>query len=372
MAAAFAEVLPDAVRRALVVGPPHPSTQLPSVWACIEGAHPLPDLSSVRAGAHALELARAGDPLVLLLSGGASSMLAAPVPGVSLEDKRAAIHALMHGGFGIADLNCVRKHLSAIKGGQLAAAAGRAITLAISDVHHPVEDDPSVIGSGPGVADPSTFADAYEVARRVKGMPARVIRHLERGVAGLVDETVKPGDPRLAGSDVQVIGNRYTALAGAATAAKGLGYRVYEILPPIQGEARDAALRFVDDARDRVVHDGRPVCVLAAGETTVTVAGSGRGGRNQEFALAAAAALPTLDGLAVIASAGTDGTDGPTDAAGAIADSTTLARARQAGVDRMASLAANDAYPFFARLDDLIISGPTGTNVGDVVVLLVA
>jgi glycerate 2-kinase len=371
MAAAFAEVMPDAVGRALVAGPPHPSANLPQSWDCVEGAHPLPDTASVRAGERALGLARIGDPLVLLLSGGASSMLALPAPGVSLDDKRAAISALMHGGFGIADLNCVRKHLSSIKGGQLAAAARRAITLAISDVHHPVEDDPSVIGSGPCVSDPSTFAEALVIGRRVRGMPGSVIRHLERGAAGLIDETIKPGDPRLGQSEVHVIGNRHSALAGAATAARELGYHTSEIVPPVQGEARDAAIRFVGDARDRLVDQARPVCVLAAGETTVTVTGRGRGGRNQEFALAAAAALPTLDGLSVLVSVGTDGTDGPTDAAGAIVDSTTLERARQTGRDQVASLADNDAYPFFARLGDLIISGPTGTNVGDVMVLLV-
>jgi glycerate-2-kinase len=371
MAAAFAEVRPNAVGRALVAGPLHRSANLPPSWECVESAHPLPDSASVRAGERALELARTGDPLVLLLSGGASAMLALPAPGVSLDDKRAAIRALMHGGFGIADLNCVRKHLSSIKGGRLAAAARRAITLAISDVHHPVEDDPSVIGSGPCVPDPSTFAEALVIGRRVQGIPASVIRYFERGAVGLIEETIKPGDPRLAQSAVHVIGNRHTALAGAATAARELGYRVSEIEPPVQGEARDAAIRFVGDARDRLVDQAGPVCVLAAGETTVTVTGRGRGGRNQEFALAAAAALPTLDDFSVLVSMGTDGTDGPTDAAGAIVDSTTLERARQAGLDRVASLADNDAYPFFARLGDLIISGPTGTNVGDVMVLLV-
>jgi glycerate 2-kinase len=372
MAAAFEQMLSSNVSRALVTGPQYPSTQFPPSWECIEGAHPFPDEASVRAGERALAFARTGDPLVLLLSGGASSMLALPVAGVPLDDKRTAIRALMHAGRGIHDLNCVRKHLSAIKGGQLAAAAGRAVTLAISDVHHPVEDDPSVIGSGPCVPDPSTFAEALAVARSVAGMPASVMQHLERGAAGQINETIKAGDPRLARSEVHVIANRHTALAGAVAAAQGLGYRVLEIEPAVRGEARDAAIRFVRDARERLPRTGRPACVLAAGETTVTVVGSGRGGRNQEFALAAAAALATLDGPAVLASAGTDGTDGPTDAAGALADSTTIERARQAGLDATASLAANDAYPFFAGLGDLIISGPTGTNVGDVQVLLMA
>jgi hydroxypyruvate reductase len=308
----------------------------------------------------------------VLLSGGASSLLALPVPGVTLDDKRDAVQALMHAGVGIGDLNCVRKHLSAIKGGQLAAAARSAMTLAISDVHHPVEDDPSVIGSGPCVGDPSTFADALAIARRAEGMPPSVVRHLERGAAGLIDETVKPGDPRLAHSDVHVIGNRHTALAGAATAAGELGYCVHEIADAVHGEAREAAMRFISDARDRLADNARPACVLAAGETTVTVKGRGRGGRNQEFALAAASLLPALEEWAVLASAGTDGTDGPTDAAGAIADSRTVERAHAAGLDLTASLRDNDAYPLFASLGDLIISGPTGTNVGDVMVLLVA
>ncbi len=371
MAAAVAELCPDAVGQALVAGPPRQLAQLPRSWEHIEGAHPLPDRASVRAGERALELARGGDPLIVLLSGGASSMLALPVPGVSLDDKRDAIQALMHAGLGIAELNCVRKHLSAIKGGRLGAVAGRALTLAISDVHHPVEDDPSVIGSGPCAPDPSTFAEALAIARRVEGVPASVIRHLERGAAGLIDETIKPGDPRLAQCEVHVIGNRHTALAGAASRARELGYRVHEIADAVHGEARDAATRFIADARDRLTANARPACVLAAGETTVTVKGRGHGGRNQEFALAAASLLPALEGCAVLASAGTDGTDGPTDAAGAIADSITVERAHAAGLDASASLQDNNAYPFFASLGDLIISGPTGTNVGDVMVLLV-
>ncbi|HEU4691864.1 MAG TPA: DUF4147 domain-containing protein [Vicinamibacterales bacterium] len=372
MTAAFAALLPDAVAQALVVGPAHPEVQLPVTWECVEGAHPLPDRESVRAGERALELARAREPLVVLLSGGASSMLAMPAAGLPLDDKRAAIRALMHAGLGIYDLNCVRKHLSAIKGGQLAAVAGATLTLAISDVHHPVEDDASVIGSGPCVPDPSTFAEALSIARRVDGVPASVIRQLERGAAGELAETIKPDDPRMARSEFHVIGNRHTAIAGAATAARALGYRVQEIRPPVQGEARDRAIEFVNEARDRLAAAAGPECVLAAGETTVTVTGPGRGGRNQEFALAAAAALSQFGRDAVLVSAGTDGTDGPTEAAGATVDSTTMARAREAGLDPAASLNANDAYPFFARLDDLIISGPTGTNVGDVMLLLVA
>jgi hydroxypyruvate reductase len=371
MAGAVAEMFPDAVGQALVAGPPRQLAQLPRSWEFIEGAHPRPDRASVRAGQRALELARSGDPLIVLLSGGASSMLALPVPGMSLDDKRNAIQALMHAGLGIAELNCVRKHLSAIKGGRLGAVAGRALTLAISDVHYPVEDDPSVVASGPSVPDPSTYGEALAIARRVDGMPPSVIRHLDRGVAGLVEETIKPGDPRLAQSEVHVIGNRHTALAGAAATARALGYHVQEIADAVHGEARDAAVRFMADARARLTDKARPACVLAAGETTVTVKGRGHGGRNQEFALAVASLLPAFAESAVLASAGTDGTDGPTDAAGAIADSTTVERAHAAGLDLAASLRDNNAYPFFASLGDLIISGPTGTNVGDVVVLLV-
>jgi hydroxypyruvate reductase len=342
------------------------------------GAHPLPDRDSMNAGARALALAaqsRArGDVLVVLLSGGASSMLAMPAEGIPLEDKRALTALLLRSGLPIDGVNAIRKHVSAVKGGQLAAAAGASLTFALSDVHGPVEDDPSVIGSGPTVGDPTTFGDA-ERALREGGLLARVpasVRHrLSRGITGAVAETIKPGDPRLAAAEFVLAGSRRDAMAGAAEAARALGYEVECLGPPLAGEAAVAGATFVD--RVRAGGPGsRPRCVIASGETTVTLPLSGvtgRGGRNQEFALAAAAGLCDL-GLSALASVGTDGIDGPTDAAGAFVDSSTLARARALGLDAAASLTAHDAYPFFAALSDLIVTGPTHTNVGDLQILV--
>jgi glycerate 2-kinase len=356
---------------------------MPHRFESFDAGHPFPNAASVAAGLRALELARESVPdfskggwLVVLLSGGASAMLAAPVPDVTLEDKIATGRALMRAGVPIDGLNCVRKHLSLIKGGRLAAAAARTVTLAISDVQRPVADDPSVLGSGPTVGDPTTFAQALAIVQKVDEVPSAVRRYLERGARGDVQETIKPDDARLSLGTYEIIGNRETAVDGAAAAARALGYTVHVIRRPTEGEARDASRAFLREARQATAPAGtRPgtkVCVLAAGETTVTVTGNGLGGRNQEFALAAVPEMASFGRPAVLASAGTDGIDGPTDAAGALVDSTTLERARVAGVDWESTLAGHDAYHFFRPLGDLIVWGPTGTNVGDVQMLLVA
>lgn len=358
----------------LIAGPGTAADPIPSHFTWLPAGHPSPDPVSTQAGARALALAaesRRG-VFVMLLSGGASSMLALPAVGVSLADKVATAGALMRAGAAIAELNCVRKHLSAIKGGRLAAVAGEAITLAISDVHTPVEDDPAVIGSGPTVADPSTFADALRIVTEVyreARVPPGVVAHLQRGAGGEVEETPKPGDPRLARSEYHVIANRHTAMDGAARAARALGFEVIIMSAATVGEAREAGRGFAEAAMASV--GGRPLCVIGSGETTVRVRGDGRGGRNQEFALGAAAALRDWP-AALLASVGTDGIDGPTDAAGAVVDATTERRAREAGLSVESALEQNDAYPFFARLGDLVMWGPTGTNVGDVHVLLIA
>jgi glycerate-2-kinase len=343
----------------------------------VVSGHPAPDAGSERAGRAALRLAHdaraSGQTLVVLLSGGASAMLALPAEGLTLAHKAAASEALMRAGMDIASVNCVRKHLSAIKGGRLGAAAGASVTCALSDVHGPLEDDPSVIGSGPTVADPSTFADALRVVRaNVDGVPRPVVHELERGARGERDETPKPLDARLARAQFHLIGTRRTAMAGARLAAESLGYRVVTIERPLTGEAREAGARFAAAALAST--PPFPVCVVASGETTVHVRGEGRGGRNQEFVLAAADLIGghAADGrAAVLASAGTDGIDGPTDAAGGIVDTTTMRRGRGAGLDWRAALTANDAYEFLRPLGDLIVWGPTGTNVGDIAVALV-
>ncbi len=384
MAQAFAKLEGDAIRSGVIAGP-YPSSPSRNPWLpaagfeAFEAGHPFPNVASVAAGMRALDLAREsrdGGWLVVLLSGGASALLVAPVPGITLEDKIATGRALMRAGVAIDGLNCVRKHVSRIKGGQLAAAGWRTVTLAISDVHGPIPDDPSVIGSGPTVGDPTTFAEAIAIVAAVDGVPSSVRRYLERGARGDVPETVKPGAPGLSQARYEIIGNRTTALDGAAAVARSLGYLVHVCPAPIVGEARDASIAFVRDARRMTAAaGGRPGakhCVVAAGETTVTVTGNGLGGRNQEFALAAAPEIASFGRPAVLASAGTDGIDGPTDAAGGLVDSTTLERARRAGIDWESTLSGHDAYHFLRPLGDLFLWGPTGTNVGDVQLLLVA
>ncbi len=379
----MARALTDAgvrVRAGLIAAPaPAVSAALLPGFEAFAASHPSPNAASVAAGRRALELAResanAGGQLVVLLSGGASALLAAPVDGVTLEDKVVTAQALMRAGFAIGELNCVRKHLSQIKGGRLSAAAGNTVTLAISDVHGPIADDPSVIGSGPTVADPTTFAQALAIVRGVEHLPSAVHTHLERGARGDVPETPKPDDAGLARGSYEIIGNRQTALEGAAAAARELGYAVHVMPEAVAGEARDASRRFLLQARELLATGSQPgirACILAAGETTVTVVGSGLGGRNQEFALAAVPDVAAFGRTAVFASAGTDGIDGPTDAAGALVDPTTRERARRIGLDWESTLAANDAYHFFRPLGDLVTWGPTGTNVGDVQMLLVA
>jgi hydroxypyruvate reductase len=375
MARAFSDHLGASVTAGLIAGPRTQRDSSPAGFEWHESGHPDPNAASVEAGRRALAIAAASAPdgvLVLLLSGGASAMLAAPADGITLEDKIRTARRLMAEGASIHELNCVRKHLSAIKGGQLGAAAARSVTLAISDVHHPLADDPSVIGSGPTVPDPTTFADALGVIQGVGEIPVAVSSRLQRGARRETAETIKPGDPRLASASFTVIGNRMDALRGAVRAAEALDYDVVMLPEPTRGEAREAAASFIASARSLAASAGRPLCLLATGETTVHVRGRGTGGRNQEFALAAVPFIGAFGRAAVLASAGTDGMDGPTDAAGALADSTSLERSQRAGLDWRASLADNDAYPFFRALHDLIVWGPTGTNTGDVQVMLLA
>ena len=357
----------------VVAGPKVSGFNVPETLQWYDASHPSPDAMSEAAGRHALAIAqesRDRGGLLVLLSGGASSMLAVPANGLVLRDKIQAARTLMNAGAAIAELNCVRKHLSSIKGGRLAAIAGRTVTLAISDVHGPVADDPAVIGSGPTVADPTTFADAIEIVRQ-KGvsasLPTHVLAHLERGA----DESPKPGDARLGDNYYEVIGNRQLAMSGASQAAAHRGYAVHVVEAATSGEAREAGASFAAAALARAA--GKPACVVASGETTVRVQGSGRGGRNQEFALGALSVIDasTRRAAVVLASAGTDGIDGPTDAAGAVVDITTNARAERLGLRASAALAENGAYDFFAPLGDLIMWGPTGTNVGDLHIMLV-
>jgi glycerate-2-kinase len=310
--------------------------------------------------------------LMVLISGGASSLLAVPADGLTLNDKRAATGVLLKAGADIYALNTVRKHLSNIKGGRLAAACrSRSSTFVLSDV---VGDDLSFIASGPTVADPSTYADALAVIDRFGGRdayPAAIVAHLQEGVRGRIAESPKPGDIRLAGAETRLVGGRHDAMRGAADEAASLGFDVRVVQEPIVGEARTAGPAFVHLALESARSQRRPACVVASGETTVRVTGSGTGGRNQELALAAAEVIAGQQSPMLLASIGTDGIDGPTDAAGAIVDTSTIARMAAAGLDAKAVLDDNNAYACFDVLGDLVRTGPTGTNVGDLQVLLV-
>ena len=378
MAASFVDALPLAGRRGLIASP-QPVAPVGSLEPFLVG-HPRPNEESVRAGRRALEFARGlgpGELLVVLLSGGASAGLAAPLDGLTLEDKGAAADALMAGGVAINGLNCVRKHLSSIKGGRLGvAAAGRSLTLAISDVVAPVPDDPAVIGSGPTTPDPTTYGDAIALCRSPAvqpRMPASVVALLDRGQRGELPETPSPGDARLAAATFQLVGSREDAVAGARREAERRGFTVATLGEPVIGEARTVGPRYVRAVARLAAGMPRPACVVSAGETTVRVVGPGRGGRNQELALAAAPELVPRFDAAVFASIGTDGIDGPTDAAGALADTTTVRRAAALGLGLPVNyLDTNDALAFFDPLGDLVRTGPTGTNVGDLQIVLIA
>ena len=374
MAAAAAQRLGSLVRAGLVVASTPAS--VPDGFDLVVGGHPIPTDASERGGRRALALAASLQPdesLLVLLSGGASALMAVPADGITLDDKRATTDRLLRAGADIQALNTVRKHLSAIKGGWLAAAAaGACAALAISDV---VGDDPSVVASGPTVADASRFEDALDVLRRFGGeaaYPSAVVARLRRGTDGAVPETPKPGDARIARTSTTVIGSRRNAMSGALAEAGARGYHVLRLDDPVVGEARTTAVAHLRAVLARSAGLGRPACIVSSGETTVHVTGHGKGGRNQEFVLAAAEPLAQAGGPAIVASVGTDGIDGPTDAAGALADSTTIERARAAGLVPGRYLADNNACAFFDALGDLIHTGPTGTNVGDLQVILLA
>jgi hydroxypyruvate reductase len=292
---------------------------------------------------------------------------------VTLEDKQAATRQLLRAGADIYALNTVRKHLSAIKGGWLAArASGPCRAFAISDV---VGDDLSVIGSGPTVADASTFRDALDIVNRFGGesaYPAAIVKRLTDGAHGRVPETPKPDDAKLRRTETIVIGSRRDAMDGAAREAESRGYRVIRVDDAVVGEARTAGPSHLRAALAAGAGAARPACVVSSGETTVRVIGDGKGGRNQEFCLSSADVLEAAGGTSALASVGTDGIDGPTDAAGAIVDTTTIARARTARLQPRAFLERNDSYRFFEALGDLIHTGPTGTNVGDLQIILLA
>ena len=338
----------------------------------IESAHPVPDLHAVRGAQQVLAAVRGltVDDLVLcLISGGGSALMTLPAEGLSLDDKQAVTRSLLRSGATIGEMNIVRKHLSGIKGGRLAAAAfpAQVVTLAISDVPG---DDPAIIASGPTVADPSTFAHAKAVVDRYAiPLPESVARHFEAHA----DETPKPGDPRLNGNRLTMIATPQMALEAAAAAVKKAQRNALILGDAIEGEAREVAKVHAGIARSIARHGHpahTPAVILSGGETTVTVRGKGRGGRNAEFMLALAIALEGQAGIFAIAG-DTDGIDGTEDNAGALIDPTTLARARAIGLDPQGMLDNNDAYSLFKALGDLVMTGPTYTNVNDFRAILV-
>jgi hydroxypyruvate reductase len=327
----------------------------------VEAAHPVPDAAGEAAAQRILQKVQglsAGDRVLALISGGGSALLAAPAEGVTLDGKQALTAALLKSGATIGEINCVRKHLSAIKGGRLAAAAWPAsvLTLAISDVPG---DDPAVIASGPTVADPTSCAEALAVLDRYGIVIDEKLRC--RLTAGEL-ETPKPGDRHLAASEFRLIASPRQMLETAAAEARRLGITPRILGDAIEGEARVVAAGM---ARQALAHHGaRPCVLLSGGETTVTVCGNGRGGRNTEFLLALARALDGAPGIHALA-ADTDGIDGSEDNAGAFIEPATLQRAQAHGLDPAAHLANNDAWSYFAGLGDLLVTGPTRTNVND-------
>ncbi len=343
----------------------------------VEAGHPLPDLRSVAA---AEEMARLlsdlgpNDLVLALISGGGSALLSLPAPGVSLGDLQELTQALLGSGADIRAINTLRKHLDTIKGGGLARMAypAQLFTLILSDV---VGNPLDTIASGPCVADPTSFADAlalleqYGLSQRT---PPAILNHLQRGVGGLVAETPKPGDPVVANVHNLLIGDNRQAATAALAAARTAGFQPMLLTTTLEAEAREAGRMLAAILRE-VARSGaplsRPCCIVAGGETTVTLRGSGHGGRNQELALAAVEGLAGLERVALVALA-TDGGDGPTDAAGAVVTGESAARAHVLGLNVAAHLARNDAYPFFAALDDLLRPGPTGTNVNDLTLLV--
>jgi hydroxypyruvate reductase len=341
-----------------------------------EAGHPVPDTRGVAAAeqiAALLQGLTTDDLVIALISGGGSALLTLPAPGVQLDDLQTLTGLLLASGASISEINTLRKHLDLLKGGGLARLAHPAslVTLVLSDV---VGSPLDIIASGPTVPDPSTFADGLAVLRRygLEGrVPQTVLSRLRRGAAGALPETPKPGDPLFARASTTLVGSNEIAADAALAAAQTEGMHSLLLTTSLEGEAREAG-RLLAAVLREVVASGRPIprpaCIITGGETTVTLRGAGRGGRNQELALASAFGLTGLPDVALVALA-TDGGDGPTDAAGAVATGETLARAAALGLDPDDALGRNDAYPFFSALGDLLLPGPTATNVNDLTLL---
>ena len=377
MARAIEEIFEDRITRGIITT--KYGHRLPlNKTEIIEAGHPLPDRKGYEGAKKIQRLLQESGPkdlVIFLLSGGGSALLPFPADQIDLKEKQEATQFLLDCGADIKEINTIRKHISRIKGGWLAkwAYPSTVIGLILSDV---VGDHLDVIGSGPTVPDPSTFEEAWGILKEydlLNEIAPSIRRHLQSGRKGKVEETPKPGEDVFEKVYNSIIGSNTLALFAAKEEAAAFGFNTLILSSSIEGETREAA-RFHTAIAKEVISSGnpipRPACILSGGETTVTIKGKGLGGRNQEFVLASAFEISRI-GKVVLLSGGTDGTDGPTDATGAVADHTTIDRGKAMGLDPNAFLDNNNAYPFFEKLGDLLITGPTYTNVMDVRIILV-
>src|SRR5262245_52735617 len=377
MARAVEALLGERIAGGLVIVKQEHSIPLKTL-EIVDAAHPIPDPAGIKATEVIIQLLRRTqktDLILCLVSGGASALLSCPVVGVSLQDKQQTTQALLNCGARIQEVNAIRKHISRIKGGRLAELAYPAtvLSLILSDV---IDDSMDNIGSGPTAPDSSTFADCLSIIDRYgvgDMIPVVVTTFLKKGAEGEIPDTPKADNPIFQQVQNLLIGNNQLAIVAAKEKAQALGYNALVLSNSVEGEARNVAIDHVLSARD-VLSSSSPVrppaCIISGGETTVTIRGSGLGGRNQEFALAAALEIDGLEGIVVL-SGGTDGTDGPTDAAGGIVDGTTIRRARNRGLDDRSYLERNDSYPVLKAVGDLLVTGPTLTNVMDLRLVLI-
>jgi len=379
MAAAVEEILGERIAKGWVnVKEGYILEPSPTRITINQAGHPTPNESGLEGARKILELAleaKEEDLVITLISGGGSALMPLPAEGITLEDKKIATSLLLKCGATINEINALRKHISALKGGQLAKAAYPAtvISLILSDV---IGSPLDTIASGPTAPDSTTFSDAWKVLEKydlLTEMPPRIVERIKRGMEGEIPETPKPGDRIFERVQNVIIGDNYIAATAALEEAKKLGYNAMLLTTFLEGEAREVA-KAVAALGKEVAFRGIPIpppaCLILGGETTVTIKGKGKGGRNQELALAAAIALEGWERVTVVTLA-TDGTDGPTDAAGAIVDGTTTRKAAERGLSPLAYLQNNDSYTFFQALGDLLITGPTNTNVNDLVFVFV-
>jgi hydroxypyruvate reductase len=377
MAKAIEEILNDRITEG-IINVKYRHTQPLKKIKINQAGHPIPDEAGKKGALEIINLAKKAkkdDLVICLLSGGASALLPVPVDRVTLKEKQLTTDILLKCGAKINEVNIIRKHISQIKGGRLAqiVAPARLITLILSDV---VGDDLSTIASGPTVPDETTFDEALKVIKNydlIEKIPNSVIEYIKSGIQGKVEETPKKDNPIFKNVENIIIGNNFDALQAGKIKAEELGFNTLILSSQIEGETKQVAKVHTAIAKEIIKTNNpikKPACIISGGETTVTIKGDGLGGRNQEFVLSSAIEIDGLEDI-VILSAGTDGTDGPTDAAGAIADGNTIKRAKELGMNAEEFLERNDSYHFFKKLGNLLITGPTNTNVMDLRIILI-